>query len=335
MKKFKEVHSLSEYMAALKELMEDNKGKIMAFRGHSDENWRLKSSGERKDLKPSQYHKIWLECYKHNYEALKQANFLDTVVILQHYKIPTMLLDWTYNAMVALYFATEQLSDKDGAVIVTFPKQIYEPDAEETQNLSHYLQKIYHGIDTRETEKEEVKLIRALNHDNNMFFNVSESNGRVQAQAGLFSMNFKYDSSELALDAIRAEIQKSPDPLKERELFFWDHMLKMKYQMESENNFKRYGSKKEFWDWWSHNSFLASKYDIVSRAIENVRKSWVREYAKKGDSVENLENNSMKIIIPKDSKKAIQIDLAKLCNISARTMYPDFFGYSEYIRSTL
>lgn len=162
------VESVAGYIEILRKILDDNKnnGKSV-FRGHSDKVWELKSSGDRKNLNAHDYHDIWLECYKHNYKTIETKDFLDTVVNMQHYMLPTKLLDWTYNPLIALYFAVEQNLDKDGEVIVARPHLIYEPDLKETKILSQYLEKIYHAKDTVD---EELSLFKLLHLNKVMFF---------------------------------------------------------------------------------------------------------------------------------------------------------------------
>lgn len=48
------------------------------------------------------------------------SSSFDVLSKMQHYGLPTRLLDFTLNPLVALYFACEQLPDKNGRVICHF-----------------------------------------------------------------------------------------------------------------------------------------------------------------------------------------------------------------------
>lgn len=91
----------------------------------------------------------------------KEYSAVDTLALLQHYGIPTRLLDVTENALVALYFACEDENTKRDGVVYIFKdnefslenSRIIERLAESykirygERNISSFL-----GCDSRKTE---------------------------------------------------------------------------------------------------------------------------------------------------------------------------------------
>lgn len=53
-------------------------------------------------------------------------DYFSWLFLAQHYGLPTRLLDWTENPLVALYFAVEKDGDKDGAVWALWPGKLNE-----------------------------------------------------------------------------------------------------------------------------------------------------------------------------------------------------------------
>lgn len=102
------------------------------FRGHSDARYRLTPAALRYerlldrnnalDLVPK--FKRAIETKLPNLpagsEAEKQLKWLQ---LAQHYGLPTRLLDWTKNAVVALYFTCNR-PDRDGAVYILDPANL-------------------------------------------------------------------------------------------------------------------------------------------------------------------------------------------------------------------
>lgn len=102
-----------------------------AFRGQADSSWTLKSSIHRLMNKYSLDRKTGggfeLTAFRefttkaHIFEDFKIKEFKDGRIflnfsIMQHYGVPTRLLDWTSSPYVALFFAVNSDFDKDGAV---------------------------------------------------------------------------------------------------------------------------------------------------------------------------------------------------------------------------
>lgn len=125
------VHTLPEFVQSICDTRTTfvHKGllcnEIPLFRGQADVDFELSPSlaRERKsefdiDLFNLEHSLITLASYK--YPELFNKNLLpiERLTLLQHYGIPTRLLDVTENCLVALYFACCSLNDKNGEVFM-------------------------------------------------------------------------------------------------------------------------------------------------------------------------------------------------------------------------
>jgi len=94
------------------------------FRGHSDAAFELTPSVLRKNSKGGWKYLPWEDrlCKElliaHYGEFQGDQSTFDKLVRMQHYGLPTRLLDITTNPLMALYFACAEATDKDGEVIL-------------------------------------------------------------------------------------------------------------------------------------------------------------------------------------------------------------------------
>lgn len=111
------VTNIETYLQQLPSLDEKIGGNIF-YRGQSNNLYNLTPSVFRENLIQEEhniYTQIMTEC-AHEFADCNLHN--EILSKMQHYGVPTRLLDVTTNALVALYFACEGNNDNDGAVFV-------------------------------------------------------------------------------------------------------------------------------------------------------------------------------------------------------------------------
>lgn len=111
----KSISGLNKFISNIK-LKNDQK---LFFRGHSCANFFLSPSIMRKETwktnENKMYNQVLIECP----EAFSNLNtHLEKLVEMQHYGIPTRLLDITRNPLVSLYFACENNFDSYGEIVL-------------------------------------------------------------------------------------------------------------------------------------------------------------------------------------------------------------------------
>lgn len=108
------------------------------FRGHATWNWQLLPLIARKYRKPgNQGYDTWYtlelefttEFRRLSRPWLEQINaeWLDVLMVGQHYRLPTRLLDWTTNPLKALFFAVEDRNNLHDGAVWTLPIHTWGP----------------------------------------------------------------------------------------------------------------------------------------------------------------------------------------------------------------
>ena len=102
------------------------------FRGHADAGWTLVPTIFRgspvADYEDDYRHDFKLKAYPYLAGTGREpTNEWEWYFLMQHYGLPTRLLDWTEGALQALYFALREASpSRDAAVWMTDPWQVNE-----------------------------------------------------------------------------------------------------------------------------------------------------------------------------------------------------------------
>lgn len=115
--------SISEITGCLQE--NSSKFTNTWFRGHSDYRFKLLPSIFRQGSAHSislNEQKMFDE-FKRRYpeESYAHKNTYEWLTLMQHYGLPTRLLDWSSNLLVSLYFCCSSDFDTDGALFVFDP----------------------------------------------------------------------------------------------------------------------------------------------------------------------------------------------------------------------
>lgn len=103
----------------------NHKGKFsIVFRGHSDKDYMLSPSLFRKKendefLYPVGKEHLIINKYIEKFPEFSSQPRINVIADMQHYGLPTRLLDWTRNPLVALYFACSGAGQKaqDGSIL--------------------------------------------------------------------------------------------------------------------------------------------------------------------------------------------------------------------------
>jgi hypothetical protein len=112
------VNDVSEF---IKELKNDNdKGFLHVYRGHADTRWNLMPSiyrNKRGKLLKNE-HIMFYDCISAKPDEFGGCHYtVDYLIKMQHYGLPTRLLDVTSNPLVALFFAVEGCKKEKGEVV--------------------------------------------------------------------------------------------------------------------------------------------------------------------------------------------------------------------------
>ncbi len=115
LKFFSSISEISSFIM----LLPKKEGKTIFFRGHENMNYLLCPSILRttnlKNNERNLYNDMIINC-PHEFEKCK--SHLEKLVKMQHYGLPTRLLDITRNMLVALFFACESQTNTYGELII-------------------------------------------------------------------------------------------------------------------------------------------------------------------------------------------------------------------------
>ncbi len=214
------ISNLAQLLEGLEEDVGSYNGAVW-FRGHSNSNWKLLPGYLRLVEAPSEG--TLLKRFKQSAALLvhrEPKDSYDWLFLMQHYGLPTRLLDWSESPLVALYFAVNDSQpdhDGDSALWVLKPSELnkeahindqseefFIPSFED-EELSNY------KLETLAAGPKRTRLLPIASI-------ATRNNSRIQAQLGAFTIHH-LDNIALEDVGARTHVIKYEIPPESRDVF--------------------------------------------------------------------------------------------------------------------
>jgi hypothetical protein len=188
-------------------------GEAIWWRGHSDRDWTLKASIWRPKHAGFAGNEIaFINHFQGRAICQQESRRLpqdevEWLLLAQHYRLPTRLLDWTESPLVALYFAVtpddadRETADKDACLWALSPTKLNQEfsnpmDPNNRQDgLVSVKESIVQGIVSASFGVKQTEALKAA-FPKVLALQPWESNERIIAQTGRFTLHSSQDAIE-------------------------------------------------------------------------------------------------------------------------------------------
>lgn len=181
------IRSIADFLGALQK---DQDGTVTWFRGHAKASWTLLPGIMRSVSGLSEASS--LARFKQSAAMLTErspSSAFDWTFLMQHYGVPTRLLDWSESPLVALFFAVDDFHkhrNSDAAVWCLKPTAL-----NKNANISNTLEANYiPSFEDEELQPYATEKLRATNVELLPLATIAtRNNPRIQAQMGTFTIH--------------------------------------------------------------------------------------------------------------------------------------------------
>lgn len=181
------INSIQELIAALEEDLSDYSGSYW-YRGQGNAEWTLIPGYYRLEEAPSE--STLLKKFKQSAAMLTSKSIndpFDWMFLMQHYGVPTRLLDWSESPLVALYFAVEDMSESDSALWALRPSELNKNAGINDEDEEFFIPSFdddelvsYTADSVKRNPRNKLKPIASI---------ATRNNDRIQAQHGVFTIH--------------------------------------------------------------------------------------------------------------------------------------------------
>ncbi len=194
----KNVASLAEYLTAVKEF--SNLNGVTWFRGHSKRSYKLRPTlfrhkkiaeaitphQEASTLESKLIERFKNQSVPYVGDKFSHEDDWGLLFFMQHHRIPTRLLDWTYSPLVALYFAIFDVkSDAEESCAVW----VLHPESWNGAALSHQSAKAeIYGTESTESNRYKTKQVYRDQNADAIAIEGIHNSPRIVAQQGAFTV---------------------------------------------------------------------------------------------------------------------------------------------------